>query len=312
MSSPNHTSFRPSTFILASTLGPEAARFWLAFPLCAAYLLGVVGNSAVVFIVRTEPSLHAPMYFFLCMLAAIDLLLSTSTMPRLLLLLWLDSREISFGTCLLQMFFIHSLSAAESTVLLAMALDRYMAICQPLRHAAVLTNPVTAKICLAAVVRGVLFFLPLPLLILRLMFCGSNVLSHAYCVHQDVMNLACVSTTVNVIYGLTAIVVVMGLDSLLIAFSYFLIIKAVLRLSSRRERAKAFSTCVAHLCVVLAFYVPLIGLSVVHRFGKDLPRVVHAIMGDIYLLVPPLLNPIVYGVRTKQIRRRILRWIVHR
>ncbi|XP_074836476.1 olfactory receptor 51E2-like [Carettochelys insculpta] len=311
MFTPNHTNFSHPTFFLASAPGLGSAGFWLAFPLCSVYLMALAGNGAVVFIVRTEMSLHSPMYFFLCMLAAIDLVLSTCTMPRLLFLLWFDAREISFGACLIQMFFIHSMSAIESTILLAMAVDRYMAICHPLRHAAVLTNPVTVKIGLAAVARGVMFFLPLPLLILRLTFCGSKVLSHSYCLHQDVMNLACTSTTVNVIYGLAAIVLVMGLDSLLIALSYFMIIKAVLQLSSRRERVRAFSTCVAHLCVVLAFYVPLIGLSVVHRFGKNLTPLVHVIMGDIYLLVPPLLNPVVYGVRTKQIRRRILRCILH-
>uniref|UniRef100_A0A8C8S9M9 Olfactory receptor n=1 Tax=Pelusios castaneus TaxID=367368 RepID=A0A8C8S9M9_9SAUR len=298
--------FRPSVFILVSMPGLEAAHFWTSFPLCSMYIVAILCNCAVVLIVKTERSLHTPMYFFLCMLAALDLVLSTSTVPRLLSLLWFDSREISFGACLIQLFFIHSTSAVESSVLLAMALDRYLAICHPLRHPAILTNPLTAKIGLAALTRGVLFFLPLPLLLLRLPFCGSNSLSHSYCLHQDIMNLACASTAPNVIYGLTAILLVMGLDSLLISLSYFMIIKAVLQLSSRNERLQAFGTCVAHLCVVLTFYVPLIGLSVVHRFGKDLPPLVQVLMADFYLLVPPLLNPIVYGVRTKQIRRRIL------
>ncbi|CAM5074713.1 unnamed protein product [Natator depressus] len=311
MPSPNNTDFSPSSFILSGTPGLEVARFWLAFPLCSMYLVAIVGNGAVVFIVKTELSLHAPMYFFLCMLAAVDLALSTSTMPRMLSYLWFDWREISFGACLLQVFLIHSLSTVESTVLLATAWDRYMAICHPLRHATILTNPMTAKIGLVAMARGMLFGLPFPLLILRLSFCGSNVLSHSYCLHQDIMNLACTSTTANVVYGLTAILLVMGLDALLIALSYFMIIKAVLQLFSRKERVKAFSTCIANLCVVLAFYVPLIGLSVVHRFGKGLTPLVQVVMGDVYLLMPPLLNPIVYGARTKQIRRRILRWILH-
>ncbi|NWI48942.1 O51E2 protein, partial [Calyptomena viridis] len=301
----NSSDLRPS-FLLATVPGLEAAQSWLAVLLCCAYLLALTGNAAVLLVVRLEPSLHAPMYLFLCMLAAIDLALSSCTVPRVLSFYWFGSREIGFGACLLQMFLIHSLSAVESTVLLAMAVDRYVAICHPLRHAAVLTNGAAAKIGLAAVARGVLFFLPLPLLLVPLPFCGSRALSHSFCLHQDVMNLACANTTPSVVYGLTAILLVMGLDAVLICLSYLLILRAVLRLAAWRERLKVFSTCIAHICVVLAFYVPLIGLSVVHRFGRDLAPLVRVTMGNIYILVPSVLNPIIYGVRTKQIQRGIL------
>ncbi|NXB78270.1 O51E2 protein, partial [Donacobius atricapilla] len=301
----NSSDLSPS-FILAGLPGLEAAQCWLAIPLCSAYVLALAGNGAVLLAVRLEPSLHVPMYFFLCMLAAIDLALATATVPRTLSFYWFGSREIGFAACLLQMFLIHALSALESAVLLAMAVDRYVAICHPLRHAAILTSGATAKVGLLAAARAVLFFLPLPLLLLRLPFCGSRLLSHSFCLHQDVMNLACANTTPSVVYGLAAILLVMGLDAVLICLSYVLILKAVLRLAAWRERLKAFSTCVAHICAVLAFYVPLIGLSVVHRFGKDLAPPVYIIMGNIYILVPAVLNPIIYGVRTKQIQRRIL------
>ncbi|XP_009864606.1 PREDICTED: olfactory receptor 51E2-like [Apaloderma vittatum] len=306
---PNSSDLGAPAFTLASIPGLEAAQFWMAILLCSMYILAVAGNCAVLFIVKTEPSLHAPMYFFLCMLAAIDLALSTSTVPRTLSSYWFNITEISLSACLVQMFLIHTLSAVESTVLLAMAVDRYVAICHPLRHAAILTNAATAKIGLIAMARGVLFFLPLPLLLLPLPFCRSRLLSHSFCLHQDVMNLACANTTPSVVYGLTAILLVMGLDAILICLSYVLILKAVLRLALWKERLKVFSTCIAHICVVLAFYVPLIGLSVVHRFGKDLAPLVHVTMGNIYILVPAVLNPIIYGVRTKEIQRRILNLI---
>ncbi|NWW41910.1 O51E2 protein, partial [Panurus biarmicus] len=301
----NSSDLSPS-FLLASIPGLEAAQSWVSVPLCSAYALAVAGNGAVLLAVRAEPGLHLPMYLFLCMLAAIDLALATATVPRILCLYWFGSREIGFAACLLQMFLIHALSAIESTVLLAMAVDRYVAICHPLRHAAILTNGAAAKVGLLAAARGVLFFLPLPLLLLPLPFCGSRVLSHSFCLHQDVMNLACANTTPSVVYGLAAILLVMGLDAVLICLSYVLILKAVLRLAAWRERLKVFGTCIAHICVVLAFYVPLIGLSVVHRFGKDLAPPVHVVMGNVYILVPAVLNPIIYGVRTKQIQRRIL------
>ncbi|XDC83023.1 hypothetical protein R6Z07F_014196 [Ovis aries] len=299
-------NFTHATFVLIGIPGLEAAQFWIGFPLLSMYAVALFGNCIVVFIVRMERSLHAPMYLFLCMLAAIDLALSTSTMPKILALFWFDSREITFDACMTQMFFIHALSAIESTILLAMSFDRYVAICHPLRHAAVLNNTVTAQIGLVAVARGSLFFIPLPLLIKRLAFCQSNVLSHSYCLHQDVMKLAYADTLPNVVYGLTAILLVMGVDALFISLSYFLIIRTVLQLPSKSERAKAFGTCVSHIGVVLAFYVPLIGLSVVHRFGNSLHPIVHVLMGDVYLLLPPVINPIIYGAKTKQIRTRVL------
>ncbi|NXQ26186.1 O51E2 protein, partial [Alaudala cheleensis] len=304
----NSSELHPS-FTLASPPGLEGVQCWLSIPLCSAYALAVLGNGAVLLAVRAERGLHVPMYLLLCMLAAIDLALATATVPRVLCLYWLGSRQIGFGACLLQMFLIHALSAAESTVLLAMALDRYVAICHPLRHAAVLTAGTAAKVGLVALARGVLFFLPLPLLLLPLPFCGPRALSHSFCLHQDVMNLACADTGPSVVYGLTAILLVMGLDAVLICLSYALILRAVLRLAAWRERLKVCGTCVAHICAVLAFYVPLIGLSVVHRFGKDLAPLVHIVMGHVYILVPAVLNPIVYGVRTKQIQRRILSWM---
>ncbi|XP_015264409.1 PREDICTED: olfactory receptor 51E2-like [Gekko japonicus] len=300
MSQPNGTLDGFSSFILVGLPGMEAAQFWLAFPLCAMYVVAVVGNCAMMFVVKTEPALHVPMYFFLSMLAAADLALSTCTVPKILSFFWFGAREIGYEACLVQMFLIHSLSGVESTILLAMAVDRYVAICHPLQHSAILTNSRTAKIGLVAVVRGALFFLPFPLLINRLPFCGSNTLTHSYCVHQDVMHLGCGD-------GLTAILAVMGLDSLLIFMTYVLILKTVLQLASRQERLRASGTCVAHLCVVLAFYVPLIGLSVVHRFRRDLPPLVHVTMGNFYLLVPPLFNPVVYAARTKEIQRRALK-----
>ncbi|NXJ08051.1 O51E2 protein, partial [Odontophorus gujanensis] len=302
---PNSSDLSPS-FILASIPGLEAAHFWMAIPLCSMYILAIAGNCMVLFIVKTEPSLHVPMYFFLCMLAAIDLALSTSTVPRVLSFYWFNTREISFGACLVQMFFIHTLSAIESTILLAMAVDRYVAICHPLRHAAILTNATTAKIGLAAIARGVLFFLPLPLLLLPLPFCSSRVLSHSFCLHQDVMNLACANTTPSVVYGLTAILLVMGLDALLICISYLLILKAVLRLASWKERLKTFNTCVSHVCVILTFYVPVLFTSLTHRFGHSIPQHIHILVAHLYMVVPPTLNPIIYGVRTKQLRDKIV------
>uniref|UniRef100_A0A8C8B661 G-protein coupled receptors family 1 profile domain-containing protein n=1 Tax=Otus sunia TaxID=257818 RepID=A0A8C8B661_9STRI len=284
-------------FLLTGIPGMAPFHRWLFFPCCLMCLITVPGNGTILLMVRANRRLHQPLCCFLSVLAAADLGLALPTLPTASCVFWLGTGEIGFPVCRGQVFYVRAFSFRDLSVLLATAFDRYMTICCPI-----------AKIGLgmvcgsdAAPAAAVPPALPLP-------FCSSRVLSHS-CLHQDVMNLACANTTPSVVYGLTAILLVMGLDAILICLSYVLILKAVLRLASWKERLKVFSTCVAHICVVLAFYVPLIGLSVVHRFGKDLAPLVHIIMGNVYILVPAVLNPIIYGVRTKQIQRRILIFI---
>ena len=214
-------------------------------------------------------------------------------------------RDIGHDACFAQLFFIHSLSFLESSVLLSMAFDRFVAICRPLHYASILTNTVIGRIGLASLGRSVALIIPLPFMLKRFPYCGSPVLSHSYCLHQEVMKLACADIRANSIYGMFVIVSTVGIDSLLILFSYALILRTVLSIASRAERLKALNTCVSHICAVLLFYTPMIGLSVIHRFGKQAPHLVQVILGFVYLLFPPLMNPIVYSVKTKQIRDRV-------
>lgn len=302
----HHANHSTSMFILVGFPGMEAVQFWLAFPLCFLFLVAIMGNCTIIYVIRVEQSLHEPMYLFLCMLAAIDILISLSTMPKMMAIFWFESTHIAFDACLVQMFCIHSLSGMESTILLAMAFDRYIAICYPLNHSSILTMPRIAKIGLAAVIRGAAVMAPLPMLIKRLPFCRSHVLSHSYCLHQDTMKLACADIKVNVLYGLVVIIFVIGVDSLLISLSYVFILKAAVTLT-REARLKALGTCISHICAVFLFYVPFIGLSMVHRFAKTHGSNVHIVMANVHLLVPPVLNPLVYGVKTKQIRQRIVK-----
>ncbi|XP_032633766.1 olfactory receptor 51E1-like [Chelonoidis abingdonii] len=306
MSASNNSSSSASTFTLIGIPGLEAAHFWLAFLLCSLYLFAVLGNGTNIYIIKAEQSLHEPMYLLLCKLAAIDILISTSTMPRMMDLLWFNSITIGFDACLLQMFCIHSLLGMESTILLAMAFDHYVAICCLLWHTAILTSPRIAKIGLAAVIRGATVMAPLPIFIKRLPFCRSRILSHSYCLHQDVMKLACANIKVNIIYGLIVIISVIGLDALLISQSYVFILRAALNLSQEAQ-LKALGTCISHVCAIFRFYVTFIGLTMVHRFGKIHGSKIHVVMAYVYLLVPPVFNPIEYGVKTKQIRQRIMR-----
>ncbi|XP_029787471.1 olfactory receptor 51G1-like, partial [Suricata suricatta] len=173
------------------------------------------------------------------------------------------------------------------------------------RYSTVLTPARIVKMGLSSMLRSALLILPLPFLLKRFQYCRSHVLAHAYCLHLEIMKLACSNIIVNHIYGLFVVACTVGVDSLLIFLSYALILRTVLSIASRQERLRALNTCVSHICAVLLFYIPMIGLSLVHRFGEHLPRIVHLLMSYVYLLVPPLMNPIVYSIKTKQIRIRI-------
>ncbi|KAM3933218.1 olfactory receptor 51E1-like [Leptodactylus fuscus] len=290
-----------SAFILSGIPNLEDFHFWLGFPLLSMYVIAVMGNASILYIIKVEQELHEPMYIFLFMLSLIDLLLATTTMPRMLGIFWSDEREIAFDACLTQMFFIHFLSALESGILVAMAVDRYVAICHPLRYSSILTTEKICKMSALILGRGALVMIPIPLIIKRLPQWKHNVLTHSYCLHQEVMNLACGDIRVNIIYGLFVILSVMGVDSLFISISYMLIIKAVLGVVEDAS-SKAFGTCAAHICAVLVYYIPLIGLSVVHRFKTNSTPNLHLLFGNVYLLLPPVINPLIYGIKTKQIR----------
>ncbi|XP_075053704.1 olfactory receptor 51E1-like [Mixophyes fleayi] len=292
-----------SVFILSGIPSLDDYQFWIGFPLFSIYMVAVIGNLSLLYIIKVDEKLHEPMYIFLFMLSAIDLFIATTAMPRMLGIFWFDTRQITFNMCLTQMFFLHFLSAIESGILVAMAVDRYVAICHPLRYSSILTSETIMKISSVILVRGAAVMIPFPLIIKRFPLWKHNHLTHSYCLQQEVMNFACADIRVNIIYGLFGILSVMGIDSLFISMSYLLIINTIVDLAEDAN-LKAFSTCAAHICAVLIYYIPLIGLSVVHRFKFNSTQNLHILFGNIYLLLPPVINPLIYGIKTKQIRSR--------
>ncbi|ELK09390.1 olfactory receptor 52B6 [Pteropus alecto] len=298
----SNSDTRMAGCLLIGIPGLEHLHIWLSIPLCTMYVAALAGNGILICVILSQPSLHEPMYIFLSMLASTDVLLSTSTMPKALANFWLGSSHISFDGCLTQMFFIHFLFVADSAVLLAMAFDRYVAICSPLRYATILTSMVIGKIATATLTRSFIIMFPSIFLLKRLHYCRINIIAHTFCEHMGIARLSCSDISINVWYGLAAALLSTGLDIIFIIISYIHILRAVFRLPSPDARSKALNTCGSHVCVILLFYVPALFSVFAYRFGgRRIPRYVHILLANLYVVIPPMLNPIIYGVRTKQI-----------
>ncbi|XP_020918041.1 olfactory receptor 52A1-like [Sus scrofa] len=309
MGSTNMSYLNPKTVTLIGIPGMEHVQFWIGFPFLGVCLVALLGNSFLLTIIMIEPRLHQPMYIFLAVLAVTDLGLCVAIAPKMLAIFWFGSCSMAFDACLTQLFFIHALQGVESGILLAMAFDRYVAICDPLRHMSILTPLFLVRMVLMVAVRASVLVGVLPILLKRLQLFQSAVIAHSYCEHMAVVKLAAEDVHVNKSYGLFVAFAILGLDMIFVFISYILILRAVFLLPQKRARLKALNTCTSHIVIFLEFYILAFFSFFSHRFGQ-VPPYAHILLSTIYLLVPPALNPIVYGVKTKEICRRVARMCV--
>ena len=197
----------------------------------------------------------------------------------------------------------------EYGFILAMAFDRFVAICHPLRHSTILTPAVIVGLGLLIVFRGAVLLSPHPFLLRWLSYCKTNVISHTYCEFMALIKLVCSETKIRRAYSLIVAFLTGGLDFILIICSYVLILFTVFNLPSKAARLKTLSTCVSHVWVILVFYTPAFFSFLTHRFGHHIAPPVHIFIANIYLLIPPMMNPIIYGVKTKRIRDGFLKFL---
>ncbi|XP_003465423.1 olfactory receptor 52A1-like [Cavia porcellus] len=294
----NITVFMPSVLTLISIPGLESVQCWIGIPFCAMYLIAMIGNALLLLIIRSERSLHQPMYIFLAMLGATDIVLAASIMPKMLGVFWFHLPDIDFDCCLFQMWLIHTFQGVESGILLAMALDRYVAICYPLRHATIFTTQLVTQRGAIVTLRVAILVAPCLVLIkCRFQFYHTTVISHSYCEHMAIVKLAAENIRVNKIYGLFVAFTVAGFDLTLITLSYIQIFITVFNLPQKGQ----INTCIAYICVFLQFYLLAFFSFFTHRFGSHILPWIHILFSSFYLLVPPFLNPLIYGIKTDPI-----------
>ncbi|KAF5918604.1 hypothetical protein HPG69_005638 [Diceros bicornis minor] len=227
------------------------------------------------------------------------------TVPWALAILWFWAGEMSLNRCITHFFFSHCTFMSELGILLLMAFDRYIAICYSLRYTTILTHALIGTTGVAIFLRNYCTIFPIIFLLKRLTFCENNVIPHTFCEHTGLAKYACDDIRVNIWYGIFVIVSIVVLDSLLIFVSYVLILHAVFHMTSQDARHKALNTCGSHVCVIILFYGPGIFTTLTQRFGCHIPPHIHIWLANVCFLVPPMLNPIIYGVKTKKIREQV-------
>ncbi|KAM5248486.1 olfactory receptor 2AT4 [Ctenodactylus gundi] len=267
------------------------------------YLLILVGNTLILAAVVAEPSLHKPMYFFLINLSALDILFTTTTVPKMLSLFLLEDCFLSFPACFLQMYLFHSFSCSEAFILVVMAYDRYVAICHPLHYPTHMTPQMNAALAASAWLTALL--LPIPAVVQTSQMAFDNITSiyHCFCYHLAVVQASCSNTTPQTLMGFCIAMVVSFLPLLLVLLSYAHILASVLRISSREGRSKAFSTCSSHLLVVGTYYSSIAIAYVSYR--ADLPLDFHIMGNVVYAILTHVLNPLIYTLRNKDVKAAI-------
>ncbi|KAG3285958.1 olfactory receptor 52K1-like [Ictidomys tridecemlineatus] len=307
MPSCNNSLPQPLIFILAGIPGLESSHGFFSVPFFLIFVITVMGNVTILCIIRMEKSLHEPMFLLLAMLSGVDLCLVSVTVPRMLGIFWMDAKEISFDACLTQMFFIPSFYVMESGILLAMAFDRFVAIWCPLRYTTILDDSMLVKMALTVLARAVAVLTPAPILAKRLESFQTHIIGYSYCAYMAVVMIACGDISDHIIYGLMVIVASVGFDLFFIILSYGLILHAVFQIPSWEARGKALSTCGSHLCVIGLFYSPVVFSVLAQILGYHMAPYLQIIIDNLYFLVPPMVNPLIYGARTKQMREWVLR-----
>ncbi|MBW02963.1 Olfactory receptor 56A1, partial [Eschrichtius robustus] len=276
MASPSNYSIAPvSEFLLICFPKYQSWQHWLSLPLSLLFFLAMGASATLLITIQLEASLQEPMYYLLSLLSLLDMVFCLIVIPKVLAIFWFDLRSISFSACFLQMFIMNSFLAMESCTFMVIAYDCYMAICHPLRCPSIITNHFVAKASVFVVTRNAL------------------------------LTLSCDNFTLNRIYQSVAGWTLLGSDFILIFISYIFILRAVLKFKAEGAAVKAMSTCGSHFILILFFSTILLVVVLTNVARKSVPMDILILLNVLHHLISLALNPIVYGVQTKEIKQGI-------
>ncbi|XP_004622085.2 olfactory receptor 5A1-like [Sorex araneus] len=264
------------------------------------YLVTVSWNLALIFLIRRDTRLHTPMYFFLSNLSFIDICYSSTVAPKMLTDFFRKQKTISFLGCATQFFFFVGVGFTECFILTAMAYDRYAAISRPLLYTVIMSPGLCTRMVVGAYVGGFLSSLIQVRSIFRLDFCGPNIINHFFCDLPPVLALACSDIFLSQVVNFLVVAIVAGTSCVILLVSYAYIVSAVLKIRSVEGRRKAFNTCASHLMVVTLLFGTALFMYLrpnsSYSFGRD------KVVSVFYSLVIPMLNPLIYTLRNKEIK----------
>uniref|UniRef100_A0A8D1F9L9 Olfactory receptor n=1 Tax=Sus scrofa TaxID=9823 RepID=A0A8D1F9L9_PIG len=289
--------------LLGLSIWPEMQPFIFGIVLIM-YLVAVMGNSLLVIVALSDPKLQTPMYFLLSHLSFIDIFLTSITVPQMLAHMLSGNRTISFNCCMIQLFFFMAVGSMEGHLLAAMAYDRYVAICDPLRYSAIISHRLCLRITLISWVVVSLNSLLYSVLVTRLTFCGNQV-THFFCDITPLLKLSCTRPVVNEMLIFTEGVAVVVSPFFFILGSYTRIGIAIAHMHSVAVLRKALSTCSSHILVVLLLYGSVIRMYLRPSSSYDLDQDRQVTI--FYTVVTPMLNPLIYSLRNQEVKGALQR-----
>ncbi|XP_069890841.1 olfactory receptor 56A4-like [Dipodomys merriami] len=305
MDAENNSSYtQDPDFLLICFPNYQSWQYWLSLPFSLLFLLAMGANITLLLTICLDNSLHQPMYYLLSLLSLLDMVLCLTVIPKVLDNFWFGNKSIGFSACFLQMFIMNSFLTMESCTFMVMAYDRYVAICHPLRYPSIITDQFVARASVFTVVRNGLLTLPIPILSSKLRYCA-RIITNCICTNLSVSRLSCDDITFNRLYQFVIGWTLLGSDFILIVISYSFILRVVLRIKAEGAVAKALSTCGSHFILILFFSTVLLVLVITNLARERIPPDVPILLNILHHLIPPALNPIVYGVRTKEIKQGI-------